>query len=79
MPLLPVSYTHDGLLHAPAGNKAGRDRYAELLRIIHEHLNGETDGNEFEEKVRDLFDTSAYFMFTIDKLLQNIVKQVKDF
>ncbi|KAJ3048832.1 Transcriptional regulatory protein sin3 [Rhizophlyctis rosea] len=66
-----------GLKEANAANKANRDRYAELLQNIHDYLIGETDSNEFEEKARDSFDTNAYLMFTIDKLLQNVVKQLQ--
>jgi paired amphipathic helix protein Sin3a len=37
----------------------------------------EIDANEFEDKVRNMFWTSGYLMFTVDKLVQAIVKQLQ--
>ena len=54
-----------------------RNRYTELLRISHELVEGRMDNSEFEERVRQMYGTSAYLMFTIDKVLHAIVKQVR--
>jgi paired amphipathic helix protein Sin3a len=35
------------------------------------------DSSDFEDKTRELFWTSGYIIFTVDKLIQAIVKQVK--
>ena len=35
------------------------------------------ESSEFEETSRDMFSTSAYLIFTIDKLVCSIARQVK--
>ncbi|KAJ3035457.1 Transcriptional regulatory protein sin3 [Rhizophlyctis rosea] len=67
-----------GLQKADAPTKPEiRDRYKDLLSTIEEFLTQEIEPAEFEEKTRDLFGTSAYLVFTIDKHVQNIVKQLQ--
>jgi paired amphipathic helix protein Sin3a len=53
-----------------------KDRFTELLKDINAFINNEMDANEFEDKTRELFWTSGYLIFTVDKLVQAIVKQV---
>ena len=50
--------------------------YKELLKCTRRLLRSSLEGNEFEEKLRDLYGTSSYLAFTLDKLLQTLVKQV---
>ncbi|KAJ3283299.1 Transcriptional regulatory protein sin3 [Borealophlyctis nickersoniae] len=54
-----------------------RDRYGELLRAIRAFLNCDLETNEYEEKARSLFGTSAYLVFTIDRVVQSVVKQMQ--
>ncbi|KAI9255096.1 hypothetical protein BDA99DRAFT_485496 [Phascolomyces articulosus] len=53
--------------------------YNSLLDLIDRYFNGDFDQNAFEEKARYIFVTDAYVLFTIDKLIQSIVKQVQTF
>ncbi|KAJ3130062.1 Transcriptional regulatory protein sin3 [Nowakowskiella sp. JEL0407] len=53
-----------------------RDRYKSLLKILVEFFEGKLDAVEFEDQCRILFSTSAYFVFTMDKLIQAIIKQI---
>ncbi|TPX57792.1 hypothetical protein PhCBS80983_g03578 [Powellomyces hirtus] len=53
------------------------DRYSELLQACHAFVTGDMDASEFEEKARTMFGTSAYLVFTVDKLCQAIIKQAQ--
>lgn len=53
-----------------------KDRYSELLSLITDFLDGKIESAEFEEKSRLMYTTSAYLVYTIDKLTQALVKQV---
>lgn len=52
------------------------DRFNQLLKDINLFVNNEMDSNDFEDRTRELFWTSGYVIFTVDKLVQAIVKQV---
>ncbi|RKO92645.1 hypothetical protein BDK51DRAFT_18371 [Blyttiomyces helicus] len=54
-----------------------RDRYQDLLTDTYALVGGDLENPEFEERARSMFGTSAYVIFTIDKLLQATVKQVQ--
>jgi paired amphipathic helix protein Sin3a len=53
------------------------DRYTQLLKDINLFVNNEMDAGDFEDRTRELFWTAGYSIFTVDKLVQAIVKQVK--
>jgi paired amphipathic helix protein Sin3a len=53
------------------------DRFSELVKDICLFANNDMDSSDFEDKTRELFWTSGYIIFTVDKLIQAIVKQVK--
>ena len=48
----------------------------ELIKLIGIFMTNELEASEFEERTRNMFWTSGYLVFTIDKLIQAIVKQV---
>lgn len=50
--------------------------YNQLLEMIRNLLDGQMDSNQFEDAARELFFIHAYPIFTVDKLIQNMVKQV---
>ena len=52
------------------------DRYTQLLKDINLFVNNEMDAGDFEDRTRELFWTAGYSIFTVDKLVQAIVKQV---
>ncbi|KAI9346076.1 hypothetical protein DFJ73DRAFT_482536 [Zopfochytrium polystomum] len=53
-----------------------KNRFEELHRAIHDFLDSKIEQSEYEEKCRSLYGTNAFLMFTIDKVLQAIVKQL---
>jgi len=61
----------------PAVAFSEKDRFTELLKDINNFINNEMDFNEFEDKTRELFWTSGYLIFTVDKLVQSIIKQLQ--
>ncbi|KAI8997990.1 hypothetical protein BC832DRAFT_566531 [Gaertneriomyces semiglobifer] len=54
-----------------------RDRYSELLKLVFALLQNEIDSSEYEERARSMFGTSAYLVFTVDKLCQAIAKAMQ--
>jgi histone deacetylase complex regulatory component SIN3 len=50
--------------------------YDALLNIIDHFFEGEMESSSFEENVRYVFGINAYMMFTVDKLVQALIKQV---
>lgn len=53
----------------------GRDFYGVLLYLLEQLIEGEIEPGLFEEKVRYMFGTSGYLMFTFDKLLLSLLRQ----
>lgn len=52
------------------------DRYTELLKITNSFIQNELDATEYEDKVRAMYWTGGFIIFTVDKLVQSIAKQV---
>ena len=46
-----------------------KDRFSELVKDICLFANNEVDASDFEDKTRELFWTSGYIIFTVDKLI----------
>ncbi|KAI7902789.1 Sin3 family co-repressor-domain-containing protein [Cokeromyces recurvatus] len=53
--------------------------YDALLDIIERFFEGDYDQQTFEENARFVYSIDAYIMFTIDKLLHTLIKQVSFF
>ncbi|RCI06627.1 Transcriptional regulatory protein sin3, partial [Rhizopus stolonifer] len=54
-----------------------KGHYHASLDIIDRFLEGEYDQNTFEENLRYVCGIDAYVMFTVDKLLQSLIKQIQ--
>jgi paired amphipathic helix protein Sin3a len=67
--LLPKPMSDGGL---PEG-----DFFASLIQMLRRLVAGDLESSIFEEQVRFMFGTAAYPVFTFDKLIQSIVKQVQ--
>lgn len=61
---------------AITGN-AGQYFYGHLLESCEKFFEGELEPLAFEENLRFMFGTRAYVMFTVDKVVAAIVKQVR--
>jgi len=54
-----------------------KGRYSELLKLIKRFFEDTHENQEFEEKARILFVNQAYQIFTVDKIVQAIAKQIQ--
>ncbi|CAG8581934.1 154_t:CDS:10 [Ambispora leptoticha] len=54
----------------------GGDPYLVLLELIDKFFDAEYDNTEYEDRVRQIYGTKAYIMFTVDKLVSSLVKQI---
>jgi len=48
-----------------------------FVDMIKQVLDGNLDGNQFEDTLRDMFGIHAYIGFTMDKVVQNICRQLQ--
>ena len=53
--------------------------YAYFLDRVKDLLDGNMDSNSYEDTLRELFGIQAYNAFSMDKIVQHIVKQVSAF
>jgi paired amphipathic helix protein Sin3a len=53
-----------------------KSRYPPLLELCKRVIEQDQDSNQFEDAVRHLYGTKGYKIYTVDKLIQAIVKQV---
>ena len=54
---------------------SGRDFYGVLIYLLEQLIEGEIEPGLFEEKVRYMFGTSGYLIFTFDKVLLSLLRQ----
>jgi paired amphipathic helix protein Sin3a len=52
------------------------DYFPAFIDMIKQVLDGNLDANQFEDMLREMFGIHAYIAFTLDKVVQNIVRQV---
>ena len=50
--------------------------YSTMLEMVRNYLDGNIETTVYEEQLREMFGIYAYVGFTMDKLIQNIVRQV---
>jgi len=50
--------------------------YSVMLDMVRNYLDGNIESMVYEEQLREMFGIHAYVGFTMDKLIQNIVRQV---
>ena len=59
-----------------AGDIEVEDYYVAFLDMVKHVLDGSMEPNAFEETLREMFSTRAFYAFTIDKIIANAVRQV---
>lgn len=55
------------------------DYYSAFLEMVRNLLDGNMEASQYEDSLREMFTIHAYTAFTMDKLIQNIVRQVSVF
>uniref|UniRef100_A0A8C2PWE2 SIN3 transcription regulator family member Aa n=1 Tax=Cyprinus carpio TaxID=7962 RepID=A0A8C2PWE2_CYPCA len=53
------------------------DYYSVFLEMVRNLLDGNMEASQYEDSLREMFTIHAYIAFTMDKLIQNIVRQVR--
>lgn len=54
------------------------DYYSAFLEMVRNLLDGNMETSQYEDQLREMFTIHAYIAFTMDKLIQSIVRQVRD-
>ena len=55
------------------------DYYSTFLEMVKSLLDGNMEPGQYEDTLREMFTIHAYTAFTMDKLIQSIVRQVNFF
>lgn len=63
-------------LSSPAVDVDVEDYYSVFLEMVRNLLDGNMEPAQYEDSLREMFTINAYIAFTMDKLIQNIVRQV---
>ncbi|KTF85820.1 hypothetical protein cypCar_00004661 [Cyprinus carpio] len=53
------------------------DYYSVFLEMVRNLLDGNMEASQYEDSLREMFTIHAYIAFTMDKLIQNIVRQLQ--
>lgn len=51
--------------------------YPAFLDMVRSLLDGNLDSTQYEDTLREMFTIHAYIGFTIDKVIHNIIRQVR--
>ena len=60
-----------------APNDAGKKVHDEFMQLLYRLIDGTTDISQYEDECRHLLGAKAYILFTVDKLIYKLVKQIQ--
>lgn len=52
-------------------------RHAQFMSLVYALIDGSIDIAQFEDQCRSLLSTNSYLLFTLDKLIRCVVKQLQ--
>ncbi|CAF98397.1 unnamed protein product, partial [Tetraodon nigroviridis] len=61
----------------PAVDIEVEDYYSAFLEMVRNLLDGNMEASQYEDSLREMFTIHAYIAFTMDKLIQSIVRQLQ--
>ncbi|XP_053206939.1 paired amphipathic helix protein Sin3a-like isoform X2 [Panonychus citri] len=61
----------------PKNDYEVEEYFLALIDMVKQVLDGNLDFNQFEDQLREMFGIHAYIAFTLDKVVQNIVRQLQ--
>ncbi|KAK9071711.1 hypothetical protein SSX86_008140 [Deinandra increscens subsp. villosa] len=61
-----------------ATNTSSRDLYSKFMSALYNLLDGSTDNAKFEDNCRAILGNQSYVLFTLDKLIYKLVKQLQN-
>lgn len=64
------------MLSLPAVDIEVDEYYSAFLEMVRNLLDGNMEASQYEDSLREMFTIHAYIAFTMDKLIQSIVRQV---
>lgn len=64
------------MLSWPAVDIEVDEYYSAFLEMVRNLLDGNMEASQYEDSLREMFTIHAYIAFTMDKLIQSIVRQV---
>lgn len=59
-----------------SGEVEPEEYYPYFLEMVKNLLDGNMEANSYEDTMREMFGIHAYIGFTVDKVVQNIIRQV---
>lgn len=62
----------------PSSEIQVEDYYTTFLDMLKNVLDGNMDGNSYEDSLREMFGIHAYMAFTLDRLVSNAVRQLQN-
>lgn len=65
-----------GVWSLPAVDIEVDEYYSAFLEMVRNLLDGNMEASQYEDSLREMFTIHAYIAFTMDKLIQSIVRQV---
>lgn len=71
-----ILFKYFSFSHLPAVDVDVEDYYSVFLEMVRNLLDGNMEPAQYEDSLREMFTIHAYTAFTMDKLIQNIVRQV---
>ncbi|KAK1360605.1 hypothetical protein POM88_045079 [Heracleum sosnowskyi] len=60
-----------------SGKDSGPDVYARFMKALYDLLDGSSDNAKFEDDCRAIIGNQSYVLFTLDKLIYKLVKQLQ--
>ncbi|KEH19930.1 paired amphipathic helix protein Sin3-like 3 isoform X2 [Medicago truncatula] len=60
-----------------SNDTSSTDRYARFMNSLYSLLDGSSDNSKFEDDCRAIIGTQSYVLFTLDKLIYKLVKQLQ--
>ncbi|CAN0925731.1 Paired amphipathic helix protein Sin3-like 4 [Linum grandiflorum] len=60
-----------------SNNTSSTDLYARFMSALYNLLDGSSDNTKFEDDCRGIIGTQSYILFTLDKLIYKLVKQLQ--
>lgn len=74
-----ISHHRASCLFSSAVDVDVEDYYSVFLEMVRNLLDGNMEPAQYEDSLREMFTIHAYIAFTMDKLIQSIVRQVSTF
>ena len=76
---MTITLSVDDILLSTTAEIQVEEYYPTFLNMAKNYMEGNIDGSTYGDTCREMFGVHAYLVFTLDRLVQNIVRQVREF